>query len=205
MSSRLHNLENESIALLYLADELSVEDRAQVEQMLKSDAALRNQLDELRGAQSLVDDALKRADASTPRAISEAAAIRKVSRAMAQWKIDWLARPKTKPARPFQWRSLVPAGVAAAALLIIGMSVWWSRVRSESDHMEAVTQTFEDPSTPRSDPQEQEQDGAQLAIALAGDSLSAERSEGESLAGVEEQLAALTHFSQSMREDGISR
>src|SRR5436190_15230305 len=131
MSSRLNNLENESIALLYLADELSPEDRAQVEQMLQSDAALRRQLDELRGAQSVVDGVLQRADAATPRAISEAAAIRKVGRAMAQWKVDWLARPRTKPARPFQWRSLVPAGVAAAILLTIGMFVWWSRVNSE--------------------------------------------------------------------------
>ena len=47
MPSAMHNLDRESILMLYLAGELSAEDRAEVEQMLANDALLRAQYDEI--------------------------------------------------------------------------------------------------------------------------------------------------------------
>src|SRR5438552_6691457 len=136
MSVDLDNLSSESIALLYLAEELSPEERAHVEGMLqRGDTALRDELEKLRATQGVVEDALSRADVSKPLAIPAAAASRRVARAMAQWRVDWLARPRSEPARTFRWRSLVPA--AAAALLLLGsvMFVWW--IVSSHDHDES--------------------------------------------------------------------
>src|SRR5262245_47471491 len=127
MGPDLDNLDPESIAMLYLSGELSPEQRTKVEALLQRDAALSRQLEELRSAQGVVDDLLSRSDGSRPLVISEAAASRKVARAMAQWRIDWLARPRTETSlRRWNWRRLVPAAVAAGILLGSVMYVWWS-------------------------------------------------------------------------------
>src|SRR5438477_12104444 len=126
MSVDLHNLDTESIALLYLAEELSPEERAHVDGMLqRGDTALRDELNKLRVTQGVVENALARADVSKPLAIPAAAASRKVARAMAQWRVDWLARPTALPRRKFQFRSLIPAAAAAIILLAMSMLVWW--------------------------------------------------------------------------------
>ena len=55
MASLLQQLENnEAILLMYLADELGADDRREVEQMLRGDAGLAAELDELRAAQNAV-------------------------------------------------------------------------------------------------------------------------------------------------------
>src|SRR5438874_11654868 len=120
--SMLENLTNESIALLYLAEELSPEERAHVDAMLqRGDTALRDELIKLRATQGVVENALARADVSKPLAISAAAASRKVARAMAQWRVDWLARPTAQPRRAFRVRALIPAAAAAIVLLATSM------------------------------------------------------------------------------------
>ncbi len=48
---------NEAILLMYLADELPPQDRAEVEALLRQDGAFRRQLEELRGAMEVVEGA----------------------------------------------------------------------------------------------------------------------------------------------------
>ena len=63
MSSLLQQLENnEAVLLMYLADELPAEDRAEVEQMLATDAGMRAALESLRDVTRRVDEGLAAAD-----------------------------------------------------------------------------------------------------------------------------------------------
>jgi anti-sigma-K factor RskA len=83
MSNLLGQLENnEAILLMYLAGELSGEDRAEVEQLLADDGSLRALLTELTDLQSDVTGVLAKSDGQLilPR---RDAAVRRVSRAMA--------------------------------------------------------------------------------------------------------------------------
>ena len=123
MSSLLHNLgSNEAILLMYLADELPREDRAEVERMLSSDAALRADLDRLRGVDEMLSAATS-ADGSMSRAANEMA-VRRVLREMKRHQTELALRPV--PAAPTPQRILplwtVPFAAAAAALfLFIGL------------------------------------------------------------------------------------
>ena len=123
MSSLLHNLgSNEAVLLMYLADELPREDRAEVERMLSSDAALRADLDRLRGVDEMLSAATS-ADGSMSRAANEMA-VRRVLREMKRHQTELALRPV--PAAPTPQRILplwtVPFAAAAAALfLFIGL------------------------------------------------------------------------------------
>jgi hypothetical protein len=128
MRSLLHQLENnEAVLMMYLADELPPQDRAEVEQMLSTDAALRAELVRLGEAQAAVDTAMARLDTSGPRLLNEGVAVRRVGRAIAQWHADRLAAPAQMPAAI---RSGFPkwgiAVAAAAACVLISGLVWWA-------------------------------------------------------------------------------
>jgi hypothetical protein len=128
MGSLLQQLENnEAILQMYLADELGVEDRREVEQMLRGDAGLAAELDELRAAQNAVMAAIGALDQSAPLAISTPAAVRQVSRLMKQWQVDRLARPAVEAQKGgrFPWWTYPAASVATAAGVLIAMMVWW--------------------------------------------------------------------------------
>ena len=201
----LHNLGPESIALLYQAEELSPEERAHVEEMLlRGDTALRDELEKLRAMQGVVEDALARADVSKPLAIPAAAASRRVARAIAQWRVDWLARPTSKPTHKFRWRSLVPA--AAAALLLLGsiMFVWWI-VSSHDETPVVLLPNEETDPTPlvKNESEDEQARGSEIAQLLA-----IHTPDESELAAVEQQLSALndlSNSSQSSREDGVSQ
>ena len=126
MTSLLHNLENnEAILLMYVADELSAEDRAEVEQMLASDAGLRGELERLRGVRDGAVAALGAADAATRLPVSESVAVRRAMRTLRQWQLDHAyAPPPPEPIRElrFPWWSY-PLTTAAAVL--IAFLVWW--------------------------------------------------------------------------------
>lgn len=136
MIERLEN--NEQILLMYLADELPAEDRAEVEQMLKVDASLGRELKGLRAAQERVHETLGRLDDLSPLPVSVDFAARQVGREIRRE----LARPKIQYAAPVQdrqvrsWRWLYPT-VAAASIAIIGM-VWLGREATPSNPV-AVT------------------------------------------------------------------
>lgn len=199
----LHNLSPESIALLYLAEELSPEERAHVDGRLqRGDTALRDELEKLRATQGVVENALARADVSKPLAIPAAAASRKVARAMAQWRVDWLARPRSKPTRVFRWRSLVPA--AAAAILVLGsiMFVWW--IVSSRDEGTLAARPSDETESPeavaKNDTEDEQARGTEIAQLLA-----IHTPDESDLTAVEQQLSALNDLDQSIREDGVSQ
>lgn len=123
MANFLQQLENnEVILLMYLADELPPEDRAEIEQILAVDANLRLELDRIRMAQESVMSGLRQLDAEVPLPISQAVATRQVSRAMKQWQVDRLTRQPAVVERPglrYPWWIYPAASVAAIVLAII--------------------------------------------------------------------------------------
>src|SRR5690348_15220517 len=121
MASLLQQLENnEAVLLMYLADELPADDRAEVDQMLATDAGLRQELARLREAHAAIEPAMKRLDEASRLPMSEPAALRQVGRTIKQWNVDRLAGRQAAPA-PEQHASKkwlwYPTGMAAAVLL----------------------------------------------------------------------------------------
>jgi hypothetical protein len=123
MSSFLQNLENnEAILLMYLANELPAEDREEVEQMLQADANLRDQLNQLRGAYHHFDQTMLLGDASTPVASGYMTAQRFGESVRNRYTVPRSVDDHDDAHRRFHW-AMYP--VAAAALLAIGMLVWF--------------------------------------------------------------------------------
>jgi anti-sigma factor RsiW len=123
--SLLHHLDPESLLLLYQAGEFSPADRAQVEQMLGADPALRVRLADLAAANDSISSVLSRLDPpiAAPR---REAAVRAVARALSARQLERLAYagPTTKSARrPLKLRRLV-IPLAAAAALVLGVFLW---------------------------------------------------------------------------------
>jgi len=126
MSPHLQQLENnEAILLMYLAGELSAEDRAEIEQMLEQDAGLRGALAELSAVNDQISGMLSSLDGPVADSRREAA-VRRVSRALVQAKADQIAyaAPTTRNARRLLnlRRFLWPA--VAAAILVGGILLW---------------------------------------------------------------------------------
>jgi hypothetical protein len=125
MSSLLQQLENnEAVLLMYLAEELPAEDRAEVGQMLATDANLRAELERLRASQDGVTALVAAADAAR-RPRPAAPAVRRVGREIHQWQVRRFAPPP--PPEPsdelrFAWWSYP---LATAAAVLIAFLVWW--------------------------------------------------------------------------------
>ncbi len=120
MTSFLQQLENnEAILLMYLADELPPQDRAEVEQMLASDAGFRGELEILRQTQQLAYDALETLDDATRPAVPRIVVLGQVSRLIHEW-IGQKRHPTEATAAIRQsmpwWRISLSS---AAALLVI--------------------------------------------------------------------------------------
>ena len=127
MPSLLQQLENnEAILLMYLADELPAEDRAEVESMLSRDPALRRDLAALQQAQAAMDQSLTRLDERSELPIAESASVRRVARSIEQWKLDRLRRqPEVQPSTGglrYPWWTYPSA---AAAAVLVAFLVWW--------------------------------------------------------------------------------
>ncbi len=131
MSTFLTNLQNnEAVLLMYLANELPAEDRAEVEEMLTSDAQLRAMYESMRGAYDSLDSAFGRAEATLRIGSSFSAArsfgdtIRGRNKAVAS--ID----DHHETPRRFRW-FIYPS--AAAAVLGIGMLIWWQTATKQDN------------------------------------------------------------------------
>ena len=130
MGSLIHELDNDALLMMYLADELSAEDRADVEQLLGVDAGLRAGLVAVRADAATAAGMLEMADRADPPAgvspSAEAVALRWVGRVLRQRQVEVLAnnRPALTPQRqPAFPRWAYPVGSIAAALLVaVG---WW--------------------------------------------------------------------------------
>lgn len=125
MRSDLQQLENnEGILLMYLADELAPQDRAEVAQMLATDPGLRAELVRLQTLQDGFDAGLAELDRIEPLAVSSGVAVRQVARGIAQWHAARVARP-APPAPPglrYPWWAYP---TAAAAAVMLAFLVWW--------------------------------------------------------------------------------
>ena len=128
MQSLLNQLQSdEALLLMYAAGELPAEDRAQVEQRLEADPALRAELDRLRELNGSIDEALVELDTGTRLPVSEGVAVRKVGRVMRQWQTARMApQVAEEPVDQlrFPWWSY-PLATAAAVLL--ALLVWWGQ------------------------------------------------------------------------------
>lgn len=127
MTSLLQQLENnEAVLLMYLADELPADDRAEVEAMLATDAALRAELDQLTRVQDLVMSGLAALDQTVPGVRSESAAVRQVSRAITRWHLERDATPRVAPVKQRGLR-IIPwwaYPLTAAAAIIVAFVAW---------------------------------------------------------------------------------
>lgn len=125
MASLLHQLENnEAILLMYLADELPPEDRAEVEQMLSRDQRLRSELERLQRINQTVEEGLGMLDEAFPVSRQERA-LRRVSRIVRQWAVDRL-RPQEEPEEVVSRRfPLWGYPIAGAAMVAILLAIWW--------------------------------------------------------------------------------
>ena len=126
MTTRLQQLENnEAILLMYLADELPAEDRAEVEQLLATDRALREGLEQIRAADESVRATLRDLDRATHPAVHHAVAIRQVTREVRRWQVERLSgreeEPLSKSGLRYPWW-MYP--LAAAAALFVAFVVW---------------------------------------------------------------------------------
>ena len=148
MTSLLHQLENnEAILLMYVADELSAEDRAEVEQMLSSDAGMRAELERLVAVREAAIAAIASADEATRLPVGENVAVRRVMRMMRQWQIDHAQAPPPEESVSelrFPWWSY-PLTTAAAVL--IAFLVWWGN-RPDQPPRRQVTYQQEPPAGP---------------------------------------------------------
>ena len=122
---RLEN--NEAVLLMYLADELPAEDRAEVEQLLAVDAGLRAELERLREAMDLSVDAIREVDRFTPLPVPRPVALRRMSRVVRQWQVARLTKAHDEADEPrrglrYPWWTY-PLATAAAVLL--AFLVWW--------------------------------------------------------------------------------
>jgi anti-sigma factor RsiW len=141
MSNLLQQLENnEAVLLMYLAGELPEDDRAEVEQMLANDPALRRALEEVAALQEGVGETFAMADAGVALSRRDAA-VRNVSRAMAAARVENVfARPAAAEVGRSRFR--IPYWVypiAVAALLVVGILLMSDNqpVSLPADHHEA--------------------------------------------------------------------
>jgi anti-sigma factor RsiW len=124
MAGLIHNLENnEAVLLLYLGDELPPEDRAEVEQMLRSDSGLAETLESLRRMQAQVIAGLEHLDGPLP--ASDEALVRRVSRQMRRHQVELAARPapvvRPQQRRVWPWWAYTAASIAAMIFIVLGL------------------------------------------------------------------------------------
>ena len=126
MASVLQQLDDkQAVLLMYVADELTPDDRAEVERMLAVDADLRAELERLRDASAWFADQMRRSDRFARPTVPEYAAVRRVGRAMRQWHARRLAAAPAGPAARtlrYPWWAYP---LAAAASVVIAFLVWW--------------------------------------------------------------------------------
>jgi anti-sigma factor RsiW len=123
-----HLANNESVLLMYLAEELPPQDRAEVDAMLDRDPAMRRELEQLRETYGKAIESLTMLDAMDPMRISDATTIRRTSRTIRQWQVDRAAaNPPQEEVRKmrYPWWAYPAVSVAAAAVLLVFL-MWWS-------------------------------------------------------------------------------
>jgi hypothetical protein len=123
MKSYLQHLENnEAILLMYLADELPPQDRAEVEKMLAADPALRTDLENLRQTQQLAIDVIESLDSTTRPPVPPITAQNQVSSLIHKWIVkNRRASVETVTSHRFPWWR---TSFATAAAMLITYYIW---------------------------------------------------------------------------------
>src|SRR5258708_6576648 len=125
---------------MYLADELPAGERAQVEQLLASDASLRQELETLRSAQDQFVHQMAGAD-SAASTLGEASSINRITRAMRQHHVRRVLTPAAESSKSVHFWARVPrwgypiAAAAAVALVYVG---YWTIKAPDPTRMVAV-------------------------------------------------------------------
>ena len=116
---------DEGVLLMYLAGELPDDDRAEVEQRLARDPALRAELESLREAHDGFAAAMPALDRVERLPAPQGPGVRRVVRAMQLWQAGRLAaEPAPEPVKTlrYPWWAYP---LAAAASVVIAFVVWW--------------------------------------------------------------------------------
>jgi anti-sigma factor RsiW len=142
MSSVLKQVsELESLLLMYIADELSVGDRAEIERRLEADGGARRTLEDLRRANSMVEQLLREDDRATALPVGPSVAVRNVSRAIRQWQVDRLApRPEPVVEKKLRYPWWVYP-TASAAALFLAFLVWWGNWGHDREQQQVAQNT----------------------------------------------------------------
>jgi negative regulator of sigma E activity len=134
MPTLLHQLDNESALVMFIAGELPAEDHAVVERRLASDPEFRAQFEGLRSAYRGVEDAIAAADVTERLALPEATAVRRVAQAVRSWQARRLAQPRE---RELGGRLRLPPWAYAAASIavaaVVALAIWG--IRSDNGNM----------------------------------------------------------------------
>lgn len=125
MKSHLEELaNNEAILLMYLFNELLPDDRAEVEQMLQTDAGLRAEYARLLETNAHLAAVIQGVDAQSPMPIASSTAERQVDRLIQRWNTRRVvAAPSVVSIRRGLPVWLYP--VTAAAMVLIGWLIFW--------------------------------------------------------------------------------
>lgn len=156
VSSLLQQLQSdEAVLMMYVADELPPEDRAEVERRLAADERLRANLERLREAQDAFGAAMPALDRSTRPPVPEAVAVRRVGAAVRQWQAARALRTAAEAPPPSRRLPRWAYPLATAASVVIGLVAWWGfsdrrevRPRYAGPNLPLQLDAGERPSTP---------------------------------------------------------
>jgi hypothetical protein len=132
VNSLLEQLGNEAVLVMYLAEELPLEDAAEVRQLLESDAQLRDELERLRAAHGEFLFGMAALDRVERAPVSEANATRDVARAIERWRVaEALRHPIAEESAAgglrYPWWTYP---MATAAAVLIAFLAWWGNTAS---------------------------------------------------------------------------
>jgi hypothetical protein len=177
------------LLLLYLSNEMSLNERRALENRLAGDTALRRQLEALQETEAAVNQGLSALDASDAIDNRARAAERQVARALAQWQVDRLARPaaadtRTKIRRVPVW--LYP--LSAAAVVMVCLGLWYLSFDRNDDG--SLADGFEPPTNMELTIPDDEEPTPDLELAVT---------DGGSFGELEEEMAKLITLSRAMQ------
>jgi hypothetical protein len=125
MSDKIRD-HREPTLLLYLFDELSPGDRAEVKRLLAQDSTLQSDLESLRALHGKVVGGLQDLDAALPLTTSGDQSVRRVMRDMRRHQLEIETRPPAELEKKLygDWPRWVKPLAAAAAIIIVTLGMW---------------------------------------------------------------------------------